>query len=263
MNIINGGKHADNNLDFQEFMIVPIVETFHERLRIASEVFHTLKKILKERKLFTGVGDEGGFAPELKSNEEAFELIMEAINKAGYKPGKDILLAMDAAASSMYNNGLYHLDNKDITKEELMNYYLDLIKKYPIISIEDPFEENDFAILKEFTEKVGKRIMVVGDDYFVTNKKYLTKGIEMQAGNAILLKANQIGTVTEMVETIILAKKHNYQTIISHRSGETMDTFISDLAVGLSLPYIKTGSLSRGERIVKYNRLLEIEDELR
>lgn len=263
-NIVNGGKHADNNVDIQEFMIVPVVSTFKERLRIGSEIFHILKKILKDRGLSTGVGDEGGFAPDLKSNKEALDLILKAIETSKYIPGKDVYIALDVAASSFYNsdNNMYTFDGKMITSKELMNYYMDIIEKYPIISIEDPFNEDDFESLATFTRLVDKRIMVVGDDYFVTNIKYLQKGIDLKAGNAILLKANQIGTVTETLDTIKLAKENNYTCIISHRSGETEDTFISDLAVGLNIPYIKSGSLSRGERICKYNQLLRIEERL-
>ncbi len=263
-NIVNGGKHADNNINIQEFMIVPVVSTFKERLRIGSEIFHILKKILKDRGLSTGVGDEGGFAPDLKSNKEALDLILKAIETSKYIPGKDVYIALDVAASSFYNsdNNMYTFDGKMITSKELMDYYMDIIEKYPIISIEDPFNEDDFESLATFTRLVDKRIMVVGDDYFVTNIKYLQKGIDLKAGNAILLKANQIGTVTEMLDTIKLAKENNYTCIISHRSGETEDTFISDLAVGLNIPYIKSGSLSRGERICKYNQLLRIEERL-
>ena len=264
MNIINGGKHASSGLDIQEFMIVPALKSFKERLRAGSEVFHSLKKMLESRDLSTGVGDEGGFAPKLLSNEEAIKLIVEAITVAGYTPGKDVFIALDVAATSMYNESTntYRLDGKDVTVQDLKNYYMYLIEKYPIVSIEDPFEEHDFDTLATFTKEVGNKIMIVGDDYFVTNKKFLQKGIEMGGANAILLKANQIGTITEMIETIIMARKNNYKMIISHRSGETLDTFISDLAVGLSIPYIKAGSLSRGERIAKYNRLLTIEEEL-
>ena len=264
MNIINGGKHADNSLDIQEFMIVPAVKTFRERLRCGSEIFHTLKNILKEAKMVTSVGDEGGFAPNLKNNEEAIQLIIKAIKESGYVPGKDVYIALDCAASEFYdkNTKMYLIDGKMLSQDELMKYYLYLIDEYPIISIEDPFMEDDFETFAKLTAKINNKIMLVGDDYFVTNAKYLKKAINEQAGNAILLKANQIGTITEMVKTIVVAKKSNYKQIISHRSGETEDTFIADLAVGLSLPYIKSGSLSRGERIAKYNRLLEIEDEI-
>ena len=264
MNIINGGKHADSGLDFQEFMIVPVVRSFKERLRAGSEIFHTLKDILKSKNMSTAVGDEGGFAPKLESNEEAVKTIVDAIKLSGYEPGKDVFIALDVAATSMYNKNtkLYRLDKKDVDATTLTNYYINLINNYPIISIEDPFQEEDFETLSTFTSLVGQNIMIVGDDYFVTNPKFLRKGIDNKAANAILLKANQIGTITEMIETILIAKKANYKMIISHRSGETMDTFISDLAVGLSIPYIKSGSLSRGERIAKYNRLLTIEEIL-
>ncbi len=265
INIINGGAHAVNNIDIQEFMIMPVMKTIKERIRAASEVFHTLKKLLSINNYAVGVGDEGGFAPNLENNQMALDFIMEAIKKAGYKPGVDIFIALDIAASELYNNDTkkYKLDNKELSTDELMKYYIELINNYPILSIEDPFYENDFEALAKFTNLVNNRIMVVGDDYFVTNEKYLQKGIDMKAGNAILLKANQIGTITEMTKTIMLAKKNNYKTIISHRSGETEDTFIADLAVGMAIPFIKTGSMCRGERIAKYNRLLRIEEKLK
>ena len=264
MNIVNGGKHADSGLEFQEFMIVPVVKTFKERLRAGSEVFHTLKKLLKSKGESVAVGDEGGFAPHLSSNKEALSVIVEAITSAGYTPGKDVFIALDCAASEFYNKetNKYTVDKQEVDVEELINYYMDSINNYPIISIEDPFFEDDFDSLAKFTQMVGNKIMLVGDDYFVTNKKYLEMAIDLKAGNAILLKANQIGTVTEMLATIKLAKDNGYKTIISHRSGETEDTFIADLAVGLDLGFIKTGSLSRGERIAKYNRLLRIEEKL-
>lgn len=264
MNIINGGKHADSGLELQEFMIVPVVKSFKERLRAGSEIFHTLKKILSARNESTAVGDEGGFAPRLSTNKEALAVIMEAITASGYIAGKDVFIALDCAASEFYDKDLnkYIIENKQMSSEELISYYMDLVNTYPIISIEDPFFEDDFASLAEFTKLVGSKIMIVGDDYFVTNEKYLKMGITQQAGNSILLKANQIGTVTEMTQTIMLAKKNNFKTIISHRSGETEDTFIADLAVGMDLGFIKTGSLSRGERIAKYNRLLRIEEKL-
>ena len=262
INIINGGKHAVNNIDIQEFMIVPVVKTMHERIRAGAEVFHELKKLLVKNNFNVGVGDEGGFAPNLENNAMALEFIVEAIKKAGYKPGEDIFIALDVAASETYNKETktYSIDGRNLTSKELISYYQELLKRYPILSIEDPFFEDDFDTLKEFTELVGDKIMIVGDDYFVTNEKYLQKGIDMHAGNAILLKANQIGTITEMTKTILLAKKNNYKTIISHRSGETEDTFIADLSVGMSIPFIKTGSMCRGERIAKYNRLLRIEE---
>ncbi len=262
MNILNGGCHADNNLDFQEFMIMPKAKTISERIRIGSEVFHTLKKILKEKGYHTGVGDEGGFAPDLNGNYEALDLICEAIDKAGYTPGKDVFLALDVAASEIYEEGLYSIDGKKYNIDELINYYVDLVKKYPIISIEDPVWEEDFDGFKKITEVLGKDVQLVGDDLFVTNIKYLEKGVEMGAGNAILLKANQIGTVSEMIDTINYAKNNGYKTIISHRSGETDDTFISHFAVGLDIGQIKTGSMSRMDRICKYNELIRIEEEL-
>ena len=264
MNIVNGGKHANNDLDIQEFMIVPVVKTFKERLRAGSEIFHTLKSILANQGFLTTVGDEGGFAPNLKSNEEALQLIVKAINDSGYKSGEDVFIALDVAASEIYDKdtNTYSIDGKKLTAEELTNYYLDLIHRYPIVSIEDPFMEDDFDNFSKLTKLIGEKIMLVGDDYFVTNKKYLELGISKHAGNTILLKANQIGTITEMINTIITAKKNNYKMIISHRSGETEDTFIADLAAGFNIPYIKTGSLSRGERIAKYNRLLRIEERV-
>ena len=264
INIINGGMHAANNLDIQEFMIMPVVKGMKERIRVGAEVFQELKKLLTINKFATCVGDEGGFAPDFENTFMALDFIMEAIKKAGYKPGEQVFIALDVAASELYDEETktYKIDNKKYTTEELMAYYEALINRYPILSIEDPFYENDFEALKTFTAKVGKRIMVVGDDYFVTNEKYLEKAINMQAGNAILLKANQIGTVTEMIKTIMLAKKNNYKTILSHRSGETEDTFIADLSVGLAIPFIKTGSMCRGERIAKYNQLIRIEERL-
>lgn len=264
MNIVNGGKHADSGLDIQEFMIVPAVHSFKERLRVGSEVFHTLKSMLTKSNLSTAVGDEGGFAPKLRSNEEALSLIVDAIKTSGYIPGKDVYIAIDCAATSMYDEQtkMYHLDGKLVNADDLMKYYIYLINKYPIISIEDPFMEEDFESFEVFTRLINNKIMLVGDDYFVTNIKFLQKGINNHAGNAILLKANQIGTVTEMIDTIILARRNNYKLVISHRSGETEDTFIADLAVGLCIPYIKSGSLSRGERIAKYNRLLRIEEQI-
>ncbi len=262
MNILNGGKHADNNLDIQEFMIVPVVKSFKERVRCGVEVFHALKKILKDQHLNTGVGDEGGFAPDLAYNTLALDLIVNAIKKAGYIPGKEVFIALDVAASELFEDGKYKIDNKLLSADEMIEYYELLIKKYPIISIEDPFDENDFASFAKLTNLIGNKVMLVGDDYFVTNSKYLIEGVNKKAGNAILLKANQIGTVTEMIKTITLARKNKYRMVISHRSGETQDTFIADFAVGLNIPFIKTGSLSRGERVAKYNRLMKIEENL-
>lgn len=264
MNILNGGAHADNNLDFQEFMIIPQASTIHERVRIGSEVFHTLKKVLGEKGYFTGVGDEGGFAPNLQSNKEALDLIMEAIEKAGYVPSKDVKLALDVAASEFYENGMYQLkgEGKTFTSDELIDFYKQLVEEYPIISIEDPVDENDWKAFHRITVELGDKVQLVGDDLFVTNKECLQKGIEYHAGNAILLKVNQIGTISETLDTIELAKANGYKTIISHRSGETEDTTIADLAVGLSLGQIKTGSMSRTDRICKYNQLMRIEDEI-
>ena len=264
MNIINGGAHADNKLDFQEFMIIPERDTIKERVRVGAEVFHTLKKVLNEKGLSTGVGDEGGFAPNLESNTEGFELIIEAIKRAGYEPGKDVNLAIDVAASEFYEDGKYNLvgEGRSLTTDELIEFYEELVNKYPIISIEDPVDENDWEGFKKITERLGDRIQLVGDDLFVTNKECLKKGIDMGAGNAILLKVNQIGTITETLETIDLARSNGYKTIISHRSGETEDTTIADLAVGLNLGQIKTGSMSRTDRICKYNQLIRIEEEL-
>ena len=264
MNIINGGKHADSGLEIQEFMIVPVVRTFKERVRCGAEIFHTLKNILTEQKQITSVGDEGGFAPKLNSNTEALDLIVKAIIQSGYTPKKDVYIALDVAASEIYdqNTDKYTIDHKQMSPNELLIYYQKLVAEYPIISIEDPFNEEDFEHLAALTRLMNNKILLVGDDYFVTNKELLQKGIDNKAGNSILLKANQIGTITEMIDTIMLAKKNNYQMVISHRSGETEETFIADMAVGLNIPYIKTGSLSRGERIAKYNRLMKIEENL-
>ena len=243
-------------------MIVPNRDSIHERVRVGAEVFHTLKKLLKEKGYFTGVGDEGGFAPNLSSNEEAFQLIIEAIKMAGYTPGKDVNLAIDVAASELYENGKYNIDGKGFTTEELIEYYDELINKYPIISIEDPLDQNDWDGFADITKRLKDRVQIVGDDLFVTNKKYLEKGIRLGCCNAILIKVNQIGTITETLETIELAKENNCNIIISHRSGETEDTTIADLAVGLNVGQIKTGSLSRTDRICKYNQLFRIEDGL-
>ena len=264
MNIINGGKHADNHLDIQEFMIVPIVKSFKERLRAGSEIFFALKAILKGKGFSTNVGDEGGFAPQLGTNEEALDLIVQAITQAGYIPGQNIFIGIDAAASEFYNkaNDIYTIDKKQLSADDLIKYYTRIIQKYPIISLEDPFFEDDFESLSVLTSIFRDKIMIIGDDHFVTNVRYLNQAVSIKAGNAILLKANQVGTITEMVETIKLARKADYKMIISHRSGETEDTFIADFAVGFNIPYIKTGSLSRGERISKYNRLLRIEEQL-
>ena len=267
MNIINGGAHADNKVDFQEFMIIPKRDTFKERLRVGAEVFHNLKKVLKEKGLSTAVGDEGGFAPDLQSNEEGFELIIEAIKKAGYIPGIDVCLGIDVAASEFYDKNLkkykFHWSTgEEFSTDELIAFYERLVNKYPIISIEDPVDENDWEGFTKITEKLGAKIQLVGDDLFVTNKKCLQMGIDKKAGNSILLKVNQIGTITETLETVELAHKNGYTTVLSHRSGETEDTTIADLSVGLNLGQIKTGSLSRTDRICKYNQLLRIEEEI-
>ena len=274
MNIINGGAHADNNLEFQEFMIRPIgAPTFKEAIRCGSEVFHTLKNLFKEKGYSTAVGDEGGFAPlKLQTNEEALEFIIRAIEKAGYKPIKDITIALDVAASEFFDkDSNKYIEKKkkkmnlayfEKTPKEMVSYYEDLINKYPIDSIEDGLDENDWSGWKHLTEKLGNKIQLVGDDIFVTNPKFLKKAIEEKVANSILIKLNQIGTVTQTLETIKLAKENNYTTVISHRSAETEDTFIADLSVAVSSHQIKTGSMSRSDRIAKYNRLLEIEDEL-
>ncbi len=266
MNIINGGKHADNNVDLQEFMIAPVgAPSFKEALRYGSEVFHTLKKILKNKGLNTAVGDEGGFAPNLESNEEAVEVIMEAIKAAGYKPGKDIYIALDPAASSFFENGFYNLKsekNPKKTSEEMIDFYARWVDKYPIFSIEDGLAEDDWDGWKKMTERLGEKIQLVGDDLFVTNVKRLKEGIEKKTANAILIKLNQIGTLTETLETIDLAKKNNYKSVVSHRSGETEDTTIADVAVSQNTGQIKTGSVCRTDRICKYNQLLRIEEGL-
>lgn len=261
-NILNGGMHADNNIEFQEFMIMVNRKTIKEQLQIASEIFHNLKNILKEQGYSTNVGDEGGFAPNLKNNEEALDTIIKAIEISGYKPKEDVLIALDIAASSFYdkNKKMYLIDNTYKTTDQMIEMYKELIKKYPIFSIEDPLEEQDFIGFSKLTNELNTNI--VGDDLYTTNKNLLQKGIENKSTNFILLKANQIGTITEMLETINLARENNINMIISHRSGETEDTFISDFAVGLGIPYMKSGSLSRGERICKYNRLLRIEESL-
>lgn len=262
MNILNGGAHADNGLDCQEFMIIPMHKEINENVRIGSEVFHSLKQILKNERLSTGVGDEGGFAPNISSTIEALNLIMDAIKAAGYAPGKDVYLALDVAASEFYNNGVYSFEGKNRKKEQMVEFYEYITEKFPVVSIEDGMAEDDYEGWQLLTEKLGDKIQLVGDDLFVTNKKLLEVGIEKHMANAILIKLNQIGTVTEAIETILLAKRNKYSTIISHRSGETEDTFIADFAVGLNLGQIKTGSMSRGERICKYNRLMRINEKL-
>ena len=265
MNVINGGAHADNNLDIQEFMIMPVGgSSFKEALRMATEVFHTLKAILKKKNLNTAVGDEGGFAPNLGSNEEALSLIMEAIEKAGYKPRQDFLLALDPASTEFFQNGVYELkgDGKKLSNKEMVAFYQTLCQKYPIISIEDGLAEDDWEGWKLFTQTLGKKVQLVGDDLFVTNKLRLAKGIQEKVANSILVKVNQIGSLTETLETIELAKKSGYTSVLSHRSGETEDTTIADIAVAVNAGQIKTGSLSRTDRIAKYNQLLRIEEQL-
>ncbi|MBL7075475.1 phosphopyruvate hydratase [candidate division KSB1 bacterium] len=267
MNVLNGGAHADNNLDLQEFMIVPMgAESFSEALRMGAETFHALKAGLKKKGMTTSVGDEGGFAPDLKSNEDAVLLILEAIKKAGYKPGEDISIALDPAASEFFDQdrGKYILksEGKDLTPSEMVAFYADWVRKYPVVSIEDGLAEDDWEGWKLLTNKLGKKIQLVGDDLFVTNTVRLRKGIQLGAANAILIKVNQIGTLTETLEAIETAKRAGYRAVISHRSGETEDTFIADLAVATGVGQIKTGSLCRSERIAKYNQLLRIEEIL-
>lgn len=263
MNIINGGVHADNPLSIQEFMIAPYnADSFSEALRMGAEVFHTLKALLKENGFSAAVGDEGGFSPNLRKTQEAIEFILRAIEKAGYVPGDDIYLALDAASSEFYKNGLYYLDGNEFSREDLVGFYSKLVEEYPIFSIEDPMAEEDFEGWTIITNKLGDTIQLVGDDLFVTNPELLINGIENNLANAILIKLNQIGTLSETLDTIRIAKEYGYATIISHRSGETEDNFISHLAVGTNAGQIKTGSLSRSERIAKYNELLRIEEKL-
>lgn len=263
MNILNGGSHADNNLDIQEFMIMPVkAQNFSEALRMGAEVFHSLKGVLKSKNLSVSVGDEGGFAPDLKSNEEALALIIESIKKAGYRAGEDIYLALDVAASEFFEKGKYSFEGKNLSSEDIITYYEKLIEKYPVLSIEDGLSEDDWEGWKIMTERLGKRIQLVGDDIFVTNPGILKKGIESGIANSVLIKLNQIGTLTETLEAINLAKRSGYTSIISHRSGETEDTTLADLAVACNSGLIKTGSLSRTDRVAKYNRLLRIEEEL-
>ncbi len=267
MNILNGGQHADNKIDIQEFMIMPVgAETFSDALRMGTEVFHHLKAVLKSKGHSTNVGDEGGFAPNLGSNEEAIEVVLEAIEKAGYKSGEDIYIALDAAASEFYNKEkkIYHFEstNQDMTSSEMANYWKEWVEKYPILSIEDGLDEDDWAGWAELTKTIGDKVQLVGDDLFVTNVKRLSQGIKENVGNSILIKVNQIGTLTETIESVKLATENSYTSIISHRSGETEDTTIADLAVALNTGLIKTGSASRSDRIAKYNQLLRIEETL-
>jgi len=266
MNIINGGAHADNNVDIQEFMIMPAgAKNFKEALRMGAEIFHALKTVLKGKGYNTAVGDEGGFAPNLKSNEEALEVIMEAIVKAGYKPGEEVLLALDVASSELFENGVYTLENEAESKKtpaQMVDFYENLVNKFPIVSIEDGMAENDWDGWKLLTDRLGKRIQIVGDDLFVTNPKILKEGINKGIANSILVKLNQIGTLTETLDAIEMAKRAGYTCVISHRSGETEDTTLADLSVAVNAGQIKTGSLCRTDRVCKYNQLLRIEDEL-
>lgn len=265
MNILNGGEHADNNVDIQEFMIMPVgANSFKEALEMGATVYHNLKGVLRERNLSTGVGDEGGFAPNLESNREALDVIVEAIEKSGYKAGEDIVLALDVAASEMYEDGKYNLkgEGKVLSSEEMIDYYADLVENYPIYSIEDGLGEDDWAGWKIMTDKIGDKVQLVGDDLFVTNTKKLQKGIEDGIANSILIKFNQIGSLSETLDAIELAKTHNMTCLISHRSGETEDSTIADLAVATNAGFIKTGAPARSERVAKYNQLLRIEDQL-
>ncbi len=265
MNILNGGEHADNNVDIQEFMIMPTgADSFKEALQMGSEVYHNLKKVLQARELGTGVGDEGGFAPDLSSNEEALDVIVEAIKKAGYKAGEDIMLALDVAATEIYEDGKYNFKGEGVmrTPEEMVDFYEGLVDKYPIISIEDGLDEDDWDNWALLNERIGDRVQLVGDDLYVTNSKRLKKGIENNVSNSILIKVNQIGTLTETLETIEMAKKAGYTAVVSHRSGETSDTTISDLVVAMNTGQIKTGAPARSERVAKYNQLLRIEEAL-
>jgi enolase len=265
LNILNGGKHADNNVDIQEFMIVPKgAQSFNHALRMAAETYHTLKSVLKSKGLSTAVGDEGGFAPDLGSNEEAIRFILAAVEKAGYRPGKDIAIALDAAASEMREDGKYILraDNRKLSSEEMVKFYEDLVSKYPIVSIEDGLSEDDWDGWKILTKRLGRKVQLVGDDIFVTNPKILAEGIKQRVANSVLIKLNQIGTLTETLETVALAKKAGYTCMFSHRSGETEDSFLADVAVATNAGQLKTGAPARSERTAKYNQLLRIEEEL-
>jgi len=265
MNILNGGKHADNNVDIQEFMIMPVgAPSFREGLRMGAEIFHNLKAVLKVKGLATSVGDEGGFAPNLSSNEEALQTIVAAIERAGYKPGEDVLLALDVAATELYKDGKYHLEGEGVTRssEEMIAFYEELVSKYPVVSIEDGLSEDDWDGWKLLTERLGGKVQLVGDDLFVTNTERLSQGIEKGVGNSILIKVNQIGTLTETFDAIEMAKRAGYTAVISHRSGESEDTTIADIAVATGAGQIKTGAPSRTDRVAKYNQLLRIEDEL-
>ena len=263
MNILNGGSHADSNVDIQEFMIAPIgFENYSDALRAGVEVYHSLKSVLHDRGLSTGLGDEGGFAPNLESNAAALDLIIEAIEKAGYKPGEQVALALDVASSEFYNDGAYDFEGQKKSAEEMSAYYADLVAKYPLVSIEDPLDENDWAGYKTLTEQIGDKVQIVGDDLFVTNPERLARGIEEGAANALLVKVNQIGSLTETLDAMELAQRHEYRCMVSHRSGETEDVTIADLAVATNAGQIKTGAPARSERVAKYNQLLRIEEEL-
>lgn len=263
MNILNGGSHADSNVDIQEFMIAPIgFDTYSEALRAGVEVYHNLKSVLHDRGLATGLGDEGGFAPNLESNAAALDLIVEAIEKAGYKPGEQIALALDVASSEFFKDGAYEFEGQKKTADEMSKYYADLVAKYPLVSIEDPLDENDWDGYKTLTDSIGDKIQIVGDDFFVTNPERLAKGIEMGAANALLVKVNQIGSLTETLDAMEMAQRHDYRCMVSHRSGETEDVTIADLAVATNAGQIKTGAPARSERVAKYNQLLRIEEEL-
>lgn len=263
MNILNGGSHADSNVDIQEFMIAPIgFETYSEALRAGVEVYHSLKSVLHDRGLATGLGDEGGFAPNLESNAAALDLIVEAIEKAGYKPGEQVALALDVASSEFYNDGAYEFEGQKKSAAEMSAYYADLVAKYPLVSIEDPLDENDWEGYKTLTEQIGDKVQIVGDDLFVTNPERLARGIEEGAANALLVKVNQIGSLTETLDAMELAQRHEYRCMVSHRSGETEDVTIADLAVATNAGQIKTGAPARSERVAKYNQLLRIEEEL-
>jgi len=263
MNILNGGAHADTNVDIQEFMVAPIgAETFKESLRWGAEVYHSLKSVLKKKGLATSIGDEGGFAPNLDSNRAALDLILEAVEIAGFKAGKDIALAMDVAATEFHENGMYNFEGKKLSSDQMIEYYVQLEATYPLVSIEDPLDEDDWAGWAKLTQVLGEKIQIVGDDLFVTNPERLQRGIDTKTANALLVKANQIGSLTETIDAVNLAHKNGYRSMMSHRSGETEDTTIADLAVALNCGQIKTGAPARSERVAKYNQLLRIEEEL-
>lgn len=263
MNILNGGAHADTNVDIQEFMVAPIgADTFKESLRWGAEIYHSLKSVLKKQGLATSIGDEGGFAPNLASNRAALDLILEAVEKAGFKPGKEIALAMDVAATEFHEKGKYNFEGKQLTSDGMIAYYTELVTSYPLVSIEDPLDEDDWDGWKKMTAQLGSKIQIVGDDLFVTNPERLSKGIQNQTANALLVKVNQIGTLTETMDAVALAHRSGYRSMMSHRSGETEDTTIADLAVALECGQIKTGAPARSERVAKYNQLLRIEEEL-